>query len=225
MQFKCINYEIQRCQLLFSNNSFCSFCFVQEVKTRTRPATLRPFVFRLTAWRWSRSFRRWWRSTSWCSTSRQEDSSHTESSCTETESAKDSFWRYVVHFLFKMFYKLSNGFYCYVVWILKKISKCPNLIMKLYIHYSLLQVVSITEILLLSTFSKLVKITHLPYCQIEKLINVKIDFVFFKFQVLQHELTAIREACIKLEPDYKPGITFIVVQKRHHTRLVSQLNI
>lgn len=38
--------------------------------------------------------------------------------------------------------------------------------------------------------------------------------------VLQHELTAIREACIKLEGDYKPGITFIVVQKRHHTRYV-----
>ena len=38
-------------------------------------------------------------------------------------------------------------------------------------------------------------------------------------QVLQHELTALREACIKLENDYKPGITFIVVQKRHHTRL------
>ncbi|KAJ8910837.1 hypothetical protein NQ315_015572 [Exocentrus adspersus] len=38
-------------------------------------------------------------------------------------------------------------------------------------------------------------------------------------QLLQHELTAIREACIKLEADYKPGITFIVVQKRHHTRL------
>ena len=37
--------------------------------------------------------------------------------------------------------------------------------------------------------------------------------------VLQHELTAIREACMKLELDYKPGITFIVVQKRHHTRL------
>ncbi|KAL0268325.1 UNVERIFIED_CONTAM: hypothetical protein PYX00_010313 [Menopon gallinae] len=37
--------------------------------------------------------------------------------------------------------------------------------------------------------------------------------------VLQHELTAVREACIKLEGDYKPGITFIVVQKRHHTRL------
>ena len=35
---------------------------------------------------------------------------------------------------------------------------------------------------------------------------------------LQHELTAIREACIKLEADYKPGITFVVVQKRHHTR-------
>ncbi|KAJ6661468.1 hypothetical protein lerEdw1_014377 [Lerista edwardsae] len=37
--------------------------------------------------------------------------------------------------------------------------------------------------------------------------------------VLHHELLAIREACIKLEKDYQPGITFIVVQKRHHTRL------
>lgn len=37
--------------------------------------------------------------------------------------------------------------------------------------------------------------------------------------VLQHELTALREACIKIEADYRPGITFIVVQKRHHTRL------
>lgn len=38
-------------------------------------------------------------------------------------------------------------------------------------------------------------------------------------KVLQHELLAIREACIKLEKDYQPGITFVVVQKRHHTRL------
>lgn len=39
--------------------------------------------------------------------------------------------------------------------------------------------------------------------------------------VLQHELTAIREACIKIEGDYRPGITFIVVQKRHHTRYLA----
>lgn len=38
-------------------------------------------------------------------------------------------------------------------------------------------------------------------------------------QVLSHELRAIREACMKLELDYQPGISFIVVQKRHHTRL------
>ncbi|CAI7996150.1 Protein argonaute-2 (Fragment) [Geodia barretti] len=38
-------------------------------------------------------------------------------------------------------------------------------------------------------------------------------------QVLQHELRSVREACMKLEDDYEPGITFIVVQKRHHTRL------
>ncbi|XP_052237159.1 protein argonaute-2-like isoform X2 [Dreissena polymorpha] len=37
--------------------------------------------------------------------------------------------------------------------------------------------------------------------------------------VLSHELRAVREACMKLEGDYQPGITFIVVQKRHHTRL------
>ena len=28
----------------------------------------------------------------------------------------------------------------------------------------------------------------------------------------------MREACIKISPSYKPGITFVVVQKRHHTR-------
>ncbi|XP_021356157.1 protein argonaute-2-like isoform X10 [Mizuhopecten yessoensis] len=38
-------------------------------------------------------------------------------------------------------------------------------------------------------------------------------------QVLSHELRAVREACMKLEMGYQPGITFIVVQKRHHTRL------
>ncbi|KAK3576098.1 hypothetical protein CHS0354_032222 [Potamilus streckersoni] len=38
-------------------------------------------------------------------------------------------------------------------------------------------------------------------------------------QVLGHELRAVREACMKLEVGYQPGITFIAVQKRHHTRL------
>ena len=38
-------------------------------------------------------------------------------------------------------------------------------------------------------------------------------------QVLSHELRAVREACMNLEMGYQPGITFIVVQKRHHTRL------
>ncbi|KAK6167315.1 hypothetical protein SNE40_021377 [Patella caerulea] len=37
--------------------------------------------------------------------------------------------------------------------------------------------------------------------------------------VLSSELRAVREACMKLEVGYQPGITFIVVQKRHHTRL------
>ena len=37
--------------------------------------------------------------------------------------------------------------------------------------------------------------------------------------VLQYELKAIRSACLSLEEDYMPGITFVAVQKRHHTRL------
>ena len=37
--------------------------------------------------------------------------------------------------------------------------------------------------------------------------------------VLNHELRSLREACIRLESDYRPGITFVAVQKRHHTRL------
>lgn len=43
--------------------------------------------------------------------------------------------------------------------------------------------------------------------------------VYTLFQVLYYELLAIREACISLEKEYQPGITYIVVQKRHHTRL------
>uniref|UniRef100_A0A1I7TGW4 Protein argonaute-1 n=2 Tax=Caenorhabditis tropicalis TaxID=1561998 RepID=A0A1I7TGW4_9PELO len=39
------------------------------------------------------------------------------------------------------------------------------------------------------------------------------------FNVLQYELRAIREACMMIEKGYEPGITFIAVQKRHHTRL------
>ncbi|KAL9266760.1 argonaute 1-like protein, partial [Drosera capensis] len=39
------------------------------------------------------------------------------------------------------------------------------------------------------------------------------------YQVLLHELDAIRKACASLEQDYQPTVTFVVVQKRHHTRL------
>lgn len=38
-------------------------------------------------------------------------------------------------------------------------------------------------------------------------------------QVLVHEVRAVQEACMMLEKEYRPRITFVVVQKRHHTRL------
>lgn len=37
-------------------------------------------------------------------------------------------------------------------------------------------------------------------------------------QVLLHEMDAIRKACASLEEGYLPPVTFVVVQKRHHTR-------
>lgn len=37
-------------------------------------------------------------------------------------------------------------------------------------------------------------------------------------EVLQSELQAIRKACARVQNDYQPPITFLVVQKRHHTR-------
>lgn len=49
-------------------------------------------------------------------------------------------------------------------------------------------------------------------------INNELFLLLFP-QVLYYELLAIREACISLEKEYQPGITYIVVQKRHHTRL------
>ncbi|KAK3146464.1 hypothetical protein QOZ80_3BG0266620 [Eleusine coracana subsp. coracana] len=38
-------------------------------------------------------------------------------------------------------------------------------------------------------------------------------------QVLLYEMDAIRKACASLEVGYLPPVTFIVVQKRHHTRI------
>ncbi|EYU40234.1 hypothetical protein ABFS82_04G135000 [Erythranthe guttata] len=38
-------------------------------------------------------------------------------------------------------------------------------------------------------------------------------------QVLLYEVDAIRKACNELQTDYQPRITFVVVQKKHHTRL------
>lgn len=38
-------------------------------------------------------------------------------------------------------------------------------------------------------------------------------------QVLREEMQGIRTACLMLSPDYRPPITYVVVQKRHHARL------
>lgn len=39
-------------------------------------------------------------------------------------------------------------------------------------------------------------------------------------QVMKMEMNSIRTACTEIEPGYAPTITFLVVQKRHHTRFI-----
>lgn len=39
--------------------------------------------------------------------------------------------------------------------------------------------------------------------------------------VLRHEINKIRGACQTIHPGYKPAITFVIVQKRHHTRFLA----
>nr|XP_024403750.1 protein argonaute 10-like isoform X3 [Physcomitrium patens] len=41
-------------------------------------------------------------------------------------------------------------------------------------------------------------------------------------EVLEKEVIAFKRACRDIEPDYNPGITFIVAQKRHNTRFFPQ---
>lgn len=63
------------------------------------------------------------------------------------------------------------------------------------------------------------------YYRINKVFPKKI--VFFRDGVsegqfplvLRHEMNKLREACQSINVAYKPAITFVVVQKRHHTRL------
>lgn len=38
-------------------------------------------------------------------------------------------------------------------------------------------------------------------------------------EIVTAELEAIRQACNMLQSDYRPSITFVAVQKRHHVRI------
>ena len=41
----------------------------------------------------------------------------------------------------------------------------------------------------------------------------------FITKVLGEEINKMRAACMRIGNGYQPGITFVVVEKRHHTRL------
>ncbi|XP_025198780.1 protein argonaute-2-like [Melanaphis sacchari] len=71
----------------------------------------------------------------------------------------------------------------------------------------------------------IVHIQLLKYKEKTKLVPKKI--FYFRdgvsegqfLQLLEYELVAIRRACLRLNINYKPSVTFLVVQKRHHTRM------
>ncbi|KAG2718642.1 hypothetical protein I3843_03G220900 [Carya illinoinensis] len=64
------------------------------------------------------------------------------------------------------------------------------------------------------------QITSLLKVSCQRPQEQEMDILQF-YQVLLYELDAIRKACASLEPTYQPPVTFIVVQKRHHTRLLA----
>ena len=70
------------------------------------------------------------------------------------------------------------------------------------------------------------KCTHAINCERKYSIcqNLRSLWSEFSFQVLQCELHAIQQACMSLENGYKPGITFIVVQKRHHAKFFAEVD-
>jgi hypothetical protein len=60
--------------------------------------------------------------------------------------------------------------------------------------------------------------SKIPHEIFDLLLFIVFTFPFIILQVLNNEVIAIRRACSKLEQEYKPMVTFLVVQKRHHTR-------
>jgi len=71
-------------------------------------------------------------------------------------------------------------------------------------------------------------IIHLQLCKFKERARVIPKKIYYFrdgvsegqfLQLLNEELIAIRRACLRLHMNYTPAITFVVVQKRHHTRM------
>ena len=70
------------------------------------------------------------------------------------------------------------------------------------------------------TYSLLLKFYQITQRKPEQIIYYRDGVSEGQFAtVLKHEVSAIWRACAKLEPGYEPKVTFIIVQKRHKTRL------
>ncbi|XP_011498662.1 PREDICTED: protein argonaute-2-like [Ceratosolen solmsi marchali] len=75
---------------------------------------------------------------------------------------------------------------------------------------------SLTEVIIIQLKYFLQKTGHQP----QKIIYYRDGVSEGQFhEIMNEELMAIRRACEKLNQSYKPHITFLVVQKRHHIRL------
>ena len=60
--------------------------------------------------------------------------------------------------------------------------------------------------------------------ELDAIRKVRIDYFLPSNVLIGHFITRAHkniylQACASLEPNYQPPVTFIVVQKRHHTRL------
>ena len=59
----------------------------------------------------------------------------------------------------------------------------------------------------------------MPYARYLEKKTIQQSYNFYYCGIPQYSYSFCVQACASLEPSYQPPVTFVIVQKRHHTRL------
>lgn len=73
---------------------------------------------------------------------------------------------------------------------------------------------------MVSVKASFIKFYYMNLMQYERYLFLNFSFLILLIIIIYSFFVYINfQACASLEPDYQPPVTFVVVQKRHHTRL------